>query len=173
MQQLSNNIHCLKAKAIEEISLLTLKKGEKIIVSFSEIPPIAGFPFKINLIQDQLGNIRSHFKQWDTQYDMNGWKNGIYDLNRLRVIADSYYFSKPEREELERILTNIKSKKLPKNLQNYNAIPLDASNWQLKITTNKIDVNYKWKVAIDDVAIFIPLIALLVKLSMINSKRAI
>ena len=173
MEQLSNNIHCLMAKAIEEVSIVALKEDEKLIISLSEFPAIAGFPFKVILIQDQQGTIKSYFKQWDAQYDMNRWKLGIYNLDRLRIITDSYCFSESEKEKLEIILSNIKSKKLPKDLQNYNAIPLDSSDWQLKIATNEIDVNYTWKVAIEDIAIFIPLIVLIARLCMNKSKRAI
>jgi len=70
-------------------------------------------------------------------------------------------------------LAEIKAKVPPQNLDNKKAIVLDGSDWELKINTSKIDVCYKWTVAAKDIAIFVPLIEMIVQLCVRTSKRKI
>src|SRR6218665_1446930 len=93
MERLSNDVKAVMKEAVVEIESFDLKFGEKIIAYFSELPPIKGFPYKIILVQNPDGTIHSRFRQWDTKYNFQQWANGIYNLDRLRIITDEKILS--------------------------------------------------------------------------------
>jgi len=158
MEQFSNDIHELRARAREEVFSFDIKTDEKTIVLFSEFPLIKGFPYVIVLIENEKGEIRSAFRQWDTKYDCDRWKNGIYNLDRLRIITDEHFFSSSETKKIHGIISDIKDKELPDSLHNSEVVVLDGSEWRLKIETCNIQVDYKWEAATDDIQVFVPLI---------------
>ena len=127
MEKLSNNItNLLKASQVE-IEAFVITESDQIIVSFSEIPSVAGFPYKIAIIEDKNGNIRMESRQWDTEYDLNRWSNGIYNLDRLRIITKNKPLTYPQQEQLNTLLTDLSCKQLPKSINDDSAIVLDLS----------------------------------------------
>lgn len=93
MERFSNNINTVINEAEIEIENFNLKDGEKIIAYFSETPTIKGFPYKIILAENSDGIIHSRFRQWDTTYNFTQWTNGIYNLDRLKIIIDKKILS--------------------------------------------------------------------------------
>ena len=164
MEKFSNSITELYQTAKAELSLFQLEKNEKTIAYFSQFPAIAGFPFRINLSQDSTGRIFSHFRQWDTAYDMKRWHRGIYNLSRLRIIAAERLLSESEVFNFQRVIIDLKNKTLPQKLHNDSAIVLDGVDWELGITTENIHVHYKWRAATTEIDLFVPLIELLLTL---------
>lgn len=171
MERFSNDIHELRAAAEAEVSLVEVKKDEKVIVLFAEFPSIKGFPFAIVLLENAQGEIRSSFRQGDTQYDCKRWKNGIYNLDRLRITTNEYLFSSSETEEVHSIIADIRTKNIPKSLRNTEVVVLDGSEWRLKIETSSIEVDFSWEAATDDIEIFVPLIELLEQLCSIRPNK--
>ncbi len=158
MEKLTNNIHELLKTGTQEIKLFNLAKGDKIILYFSEIHPIKGFPYKNIIIEDKNGNLSSNFRQWDSAYDFKRWKNGIYNLDRLRIITDKKQFSENEKENLAEKIAELKKYQLPKNISKEKALILDNSLFKFGINYSNIKINYQWKAATGDVNLIIPLI---------------
>jgi len=162
MEKLSNDIQDLKKRAKKEINAFTVAL-DKTIIRFSEYPTIAGFPFNILVFKSKENKIKSMLRQWDTSYDLERWNNGIYNLDRLRIITHTHELLATENMALNAELNILENRKLPKSICNTSAIALDGSDFDLIIQTELVFVNYKWRVATNDVNLFIPMIELMKK----------
>lgn len=164
LEQLSNNFNDLRRRAEKEVEDIQLNAGDTVLVYFSKFPSIAGFPFRIALIQTIEGELRHKVRTWDTAYDMKRWKNGIYNLGRLRIICEEKSLSAQNSAKIENILDEIAIKELPKNLHNSQGILLDSSEWKLGISTTNLNAEYSWRAANRHIEIFEPLIESLLQL---------
>jgi len=159
MERLSNDILILIKRAKTEINDFNIVI-DKTIVQFSEYPTIAGFPFSILVFKSKEGKVKSMLRQWDTAYDMKRWENGIYNLDRLRIITHTHEFLASEIEALNVELSSLENHRLPKDIANASAIAIDGSDFELVIQTKPV-INYKWSVATNKINLFIPLIELI------------
>lgn len=171
MERISNNIDKLRNSARFEIENFALKPEEKVIAYFSEFPSIAGFPFKIVLIENQTGVVHSKFRQWDTEYDFNRWDNGIYNLDRLRILSEEKVLSKQDTANLKKWLWEFEGKNIPLSIQNDKALVLDGSEWKFGICFGNYEIDYRWTAATDDIELFIPIIELMKKQHTTKNKR--
>ncbi len=158
MERLSNNNTELISSAKLEIQSFELAPEEKIIAYFSEFHLIVGFPYKIALIEDQHGNIRSSFRQWDTAYDLKRWHNGIYNLDRLRIITDEKSLAEPDLRILKQLLMDLENETLPQSIQSEGGIVIHGYEWQFGIDFNNAKINYQWTAATDDIELFVSII---------------
>lgn len=163
MERFSNSTDVLMNEAKIEIENFDLKNGEKIIAYFSEIPIIKGFPYKIVLIENADGTVDSRFRQWDTEYDFTRWDNGIYNLDRLRIITDEKLLSEIDTTLLKEQLIKLEQIELPKNIQNEKALTLDPSIWKFGFILKNKNIDYTWKAATEDINLFVPIIELMRK----------
>ena len=161
MERLSNSYEELQKAAKRELENFSLKTGEKVIAYFSEFPSIAGFPFKIVLVENAEGAIYSSFRQWDTEYDFTRWSNGIYNLDRLRIITDRKFLSPSDTTCVKIWLMDMWRIELPETLQNDKAIVLDGADWTFGFHSDNLEVEYKWRAANADIELFVPWIELM------------
>ncbi|MCI5056571.1 MAG: hypothetical protein MRY83_10715 [Flavobacteriales bacterium] len=161
MERISNSIDELRKAAELEINNFDLRSNEKVIAHFSEIPLIAGFPFKIILIKGSNEKIYSSFRQWDTEYDFGRWDNGIYNLNRLRIITETKRLVDSDIESLGELFIDLHRNELPLTVEKRNAIILDSSSWEFGISYDGINASYKWRAATEDIELFVPFIELM------------
>lgn len=127
MEKFSNSTEALMNEAKIEIENFDIKDGEKIIAYFFEIPTIKGFPYKIILVENYEGIIYSRFRQWDTKYDFARWTNGIYNLDRMRIIVEENILSETESALLKEYLSQLGKIQLPEDINKENVILLDGS----------------------------------------------
>lgn len=163
MEELSNDYHKVLKRAEMEVSDFSPPPEEKMIASFS-VFPFFGFTHKIFLLQNEAGDFRSIFKQWDTEYDMGKWQTGIYNLDRLRIVSNEHLLSNRENEQLKEILQQLEKTPLPGSLNKANAIVVDGADFYLNIHHHKILKEYYWRAASDEIEKFEDLIEFLVKL---------
>lgn len=168
---ISNNIYELRESARLEIENFELKPGEKVITHFSEFPSIAGFPFGMVLIEKSDGTIYSSFRQWDTEYDLIRWNNGIYNLDRLRIITDKKNIIESDQENLKNWILKLEKTNLPQSIQNEKALVLDGSDWKFGICFENSNIDYKWKVSTDAIELFVPIIELMKNQHKTKNKR--
>lgn len=161
MERFSNDIYALINEAEIEIENFDVKDGEKIIAYLSETPPISGFPYKIILVENADGMICSKFRQWDTEYDFTRWDNGIYNLDRLRIITEENILSETESALLKEHLSQMEKIQLPKDINKENVIILDCSLWKFGFILKNKNIDYTWKVATEDINLFFPLMDLM------------
>lgn len=158
MEKLSNDIDELRKVSKMEIENFAISDNERMLMYFLEFPSIAGFPYKIVLIKEDSGNIRIAFRQWDTEYDGKRWSNGIYNLDRLRIMESGRYLSQAETEHFNHLILNLVGEELPKSINDKSALVLDGYNWEFGINYSGINVDYQWKVANTQIELFAPLI---------------
>ena len=163
MERISNDIKAVMEAAEAEIENFDLQYGEKIIAYFSQIPPIKGFPYKIILVEDADGIIYSGFRQWDTAYNFSQWENGVYNLDRLRIITDKTMLSETDTVLLKKELLKLEQISLPESIQNEKALILDASEWKFGVSLANKNIDYTWKSPTEDIKLFVPIIELLRK----------
>lgn len=161
MERFSNSTEALMNEAKIEIENFDLKHGEKIITYLSEISSISGFPYKIILVENTDGMICSRFRQWDTEYDFARWGNGIYNLDRLRIITEENILSEANTILLKEHLVKLEQVELPENIQNEKALTLYSSTWKFGVCLANKNIDYTWKVATEDINIFVPIIELM------------
>ncbi len=161
MERFSNSTEALMNEAEIEIGKFDLRDGEKILAYFSEIPTIKGFPYKIILVENYEGIIYSRFRQWDTAYNFTQWSNGIYNLDRLRIIVDENVLSKTEYTLLKEHLSELEKIKLPESINKEKAIILDGSLWKFGFILKNKNIDYTWRAATEDINLFAPLIDLM------------
>lgn len=162
-ERITSNKEALIEKAQKEIDAFTIKQ-ENILCYFSELPSIAGFPFKIIVFQNKEGEFHSQFRQWDTAYDFDRWHLGVYNLDRLRIIEQEIQLSAKQQQNLHQILKNLSSQQLPTSIDKKNVITLDVSEFKLGIHLPNLQGDYTWRVATKEIELFIPLIDLLLSL---------
>ncbi|GAA5097316.1 hypothetical protein GCM10023210_32240 [Chryseobacterium ginsengisoli] len=161
MERFSNITEALMNEAKIEIESFDIKDGEKIIAYFSEIPSISGFPYKIILVENSDGIVYARFRQWDTEYDFTRWDNGVYNLDRLRIITDEKILSQTESALLKEYLSQLEKIHLPENINKENVIILDSSLWKFGFILKNKNIDYTWKAATEDINVFVPLINLM------------
>lgn len=161
MERFSNSTEALMNEAEIEIGKFDLKDGEKIIVYFSEIPTIKGFPYKIILVENSAGIIYSRFRQWDTKCDFARWTNGIYNLDRMRIIVEENILSETESALLKEYLSQLGKIQLPEDINKENVILLDGSLWKFGFILKNKNIDYTWRAATEDINLFVPLIDLM------------
>ncbi|WP_400078144.1 hypothetical protein [Winogradskyella sp. R77965] len=157
MERLSNDINILRERARKEVNTFNAAI-DKTIIRFFEYPSIAGFPYCILIIRNKENKLISMFRQWDTAYDMQRWNNSIYNLDRLRIISHKHELLESEIITLNAELNSLENHKLPKTISDTSVTVLDGSDFELMIQSKIICKNYKWRVATDDIDLFIPLI---------------
>lgn len=163
MERLTNDDQAVYQAAQIEIDQFDLKEGEKIIAYFSEVPPIRGFPYKIIIIETPDGTIFSRFRQWDTEYNFSQWTNGIYNLDRLRIITDEKKLSESDIALLKEQLLKLKQIQLPESIRNETAIILDCSEWKFGFLLADKNIDYTWRAATEAIELFVPIIELIRK----------
>lgn len=161
MERISSDIHALLNEAKFEVENFELGDDEKLIAYFSEFPSIAGFPFRIVFIQKADGTVHSRFRQWDTAYDYKRWDNGVYNLDRLRIITEQKVLSTSEKEILKQCLLKLEGIQLPLSIKDEKALVLDGSDWKFGINHGSIKVDFAWKAATNDLDLFVSIIALM------------
>lgn len=161
MERFSNSTEALMNEAEIEIENFDIKDGEKIITYFSEIPSISGCPYKIILVENSDGIVYSRFRKWDTEYDFTRWNNGIYNLDRLRIITAEKILSQIESALLKEYLSQLEKIQLPKDINKENVILLDGSLWKFGFSLANKDVDYTWKAATEDINLFFSLMDLM------------
>jgi DNA mismatch repair ATPase MutL len=161
MERFSNSEEAVIREAEIEIQNFDLKDGEKIIAYFSKLPSISGFPYKIILVENFDGIVYSRFRQWDTEYDFTRWDNGIYNLDRLRIIVDEKILSQTESALLKEYLSQLEKIQLPEHINKENAIILDGSLWKFGFILKNKNIDYSWKAATEDINLFVPIIELM------------
>lgn len=161
MEQLSTDYLKLLERAQEELRLFQFQEEEELIATFERVPRIAGFPYRIALVKRLDETFHAAFRQWDTAHDMNRWSNGIYNLDRLRIIEHSYAFTPAQQLEIRGLLAQLSTIDLPDSLNDQDAIVLDGATWNLTIVYKEVDLNYTWRAATDDIRHFEPLIEML------------
>jgi len=160
METLSNDIMVLQERAKKEVKAFAVSI-EETIIKFSEYPTIAGFPYSVLIIKSKETKVKSMLRQWDTAYDTKRWNNGIYNLDRLRIITHTHELLASETASLNVELCSLKDYKLPKSICNASPIALDGSDFELIIQTKPVSINYKWRVATNYINLFIPIIELI------------
>lgn len=161
MEIFSNDIQALMNAVEIEIENFNLKDGEKIIAYFSEIPTIKGFPYKIVLVESSDGIIHSEFRQWDTAYNFTQWTNGIYNLDRLRIIIDKKILSETDTAILKKQFSKLEQIKLPNSIRDEKAIILDGSTWKFGVSLLNKNFDYTWKATTGDINLFESVIELI------------
>lgn len=161
MERITSDIHTLLNEAKLEVDNFVLAENENLIAYFSEYPSISGFPFRIACVEKTDGTVHSRFRQWDTEYDFTRWENGVYNLDRLRIISDEKVLSALDQEKLVHFFRKLEEIQLPQSLKDENALVLDGSDWSLGLKYGTLEINYSWKVATTDLALFVPLIELM------------
>lgn len=161
MERFSNSTEALMNEAKIEIEKFDLKEEEKIIAYFSEIPSMSGFPYKIILVENPDGIVYSRFRQWDTEYDFTRWDNGIYNLDRLRIIIDKKILSETDTAILKKQFSKLEQIKLPNSIRDEKAIILDGSTWKFGVSLSNKSIDYTWKATTEDINLFEPIIELI------------
>ncbi|MFC5875693.1 hypothetical protein SAMN05443633_103322 [Chryseobacterium arachidis] len=161
MERFSNRIEALMSEAKIEIENFALKNGENIIAYLSELPSMSGFPYKIILVENSEGIVYSRFRQWDTEYDFTRWDNGIFNLDRLRIITEENILSKTESALLKEHLSQLEKIQLPENINEENVIILDSSLWKFGFILKNKNIDYTWKAATEDINLFSPILDLM------------
>lgn len=161
MKRFSNSTEALMNEAEIEIGKFDLRDGEKTLAYFSEIPTIKGFLYKIILVENYEGITYSRFRQWDTKYDFTRWTNGIYNLDRLRIIVEENILSEIESALLKEHLLQLEKIKLPESIQKEKAIILDGSTWKFGVILKNKNIHYTWKTATEDINLFVPIMDLM------------
>lgn len=158
MERITSDPQALKQAAETEVKQFELAMAENIFASFSAFPSIAGFPHSIALIRDANGKLTSRFRQWDTAYNMQQWKTGVYNLDRLRIITDQKMLTHDEQSTVTHLLKTLKNLALPQTLHNSKGITLDGCDWELHLDFESLQVDYRWRAATEDIQLFVPLI---------------
>ncbi len=158
MERLTNDISKLLEAAKQEIQDFVVGENEQILVVFSEFPSVVGMPYQIVLINDNQGAVRFCLRAWDKEYDLIRWKNGIYNLDRLRIIEKEHLLLSEELQGWKDYLSHLKTQELPNTLEEDRFIRLDGSDFELQIQTEEIKVHYKWGIAKKEIQLFAPLI---------------
>lgn len=161
MERISNSLEELRKSAKFEIENFDLKPEEKVIAYFSEFPSIAGFPYKIVLVESDNGTIFSKFRQWDTKYDFDRWDQGIYNLDRLRILSETKILSESDTNIFRKWLFELDSEELPQSIKDEKAIVLDGSDWEFGICLENTKVDYQWKAVTNAIDLFVPIIELM------------
>jgi hypothetical protein len=157
MERLSNRYPDLLQEVEKELYSLDLRKTEKCIVTYSEIPWFPGHQFSISLISDTQNNsLRVIKKSWDNEYDLKRFSSGIYNLDRLCIKTETVKLSLKLMEECKRIFNSITI--VPETLEKTGYIMLDGIQYKLKIENDKIHKNYEWKIENEDIEHFRPLL---------------
>lgn len=164
MERFTNNIHEVFKVARTEINTFELAASDQILAYFAEFPPIKGFPFKILVIKKADGTFYSQFRQWDTAYDFKRWKQGIYNLDRLRIIQESLQLNPTDQAFLLEQMKLLDKIDLPRSINKTDALVLDSSDWELGILGITHEIHYKWKVPTEAIELFVPLIEFILKL---------
>ncbi|MFC3159407.1 hypothetical protein ACFOEQ_13575 [Chryseobacterium arachidis] len=122
---------------------------------------MSGFPYKIILVENSEGIVYSRFRQWDTEYDFTRWDNGIFNLDRLRIITEENILSKTESALLKEHLSQLEKIQLPENINEENVIILDSSLWKFGFILKNKNIDYTWKAATEDINLFSPILDLM------------
>lgn len=150
MERLTNNIFDVFEQAQQEVSTLQLNQTEKVVICFSEFPPIKGNHYTCCFIEE---NQKYYYvkKQWDTEYDLahKKWaEQGIYNLDRLRIVTTKKHLSSTQQNTLISYLKELNNKELPTSIHNQNAIVLDGSTYHIQIQYQQTTCDYQWKAAL-------------------------
>lgn len=153
MERLTNNILDIFEQAKQEVSTLQLNQTEKVVICFSEFPPIKGNHYTCYLIEE---NQKYYYvkKQWDTEYDLvhKKWaEQGIYNLDRLRIVTKKKHLSSTQQNTLITYLKVLNEKELPVSIHNQNAIVLDGSTYYLQIQHQQTICDYQWKAVLSTI----------------------
>ncbi|MEM8887180.1 MAG: hypothetical protein AAGD28_04265 [Bacteroidota bacterium] len=165
MERITNDMQRLFEEARKEITDFSLAEGETMICSLYEYPAIVGQPYQMVLILDQHNKMRFSSRSWDRTYDLIRWKEGIYNLDRLRILEKDMLLIESQTKKLRTELEKIATKNLPQSLEKEGALVLDGSEWRLHINWNKLELNYEWKASNEGLAIFLPLIESLLSIA--------
>ncbi|MFK7908264.1 MAG: hypothetical protein AB8B69_24250 [Chitinophagales bacterium] len=157
-ERFSNSISKLQEAAKGEIQAFVIEEKEQVILAFLEFPSAVGNPYQIVLVENEESMMRFCFRVWDKKYDLIRWKNGIYNLDRLRIVVKEHLLSQEEMQRLKTYFAHLKTQELPNILENDAFIRLDGSDFELKIQTEEMGVHYKWGIATEDIQLFAPLI---------------
>lgn len=165
MERITNDIQKLFEEARREITDFSLSEGEQIIYSLSEYPAIVDLPFQMVIIQDHMGKMKYSSRTWDRNYDLIRWKEGIYNLDRLRILSQDKQLSLDQAEKLLAELKKISKSSLADSLAKKGVIVLDGSEWELKLAYESLNRTFKWNTPNEQIEIFLPLIEWMLGLS--------
>ncbi|WP_347069567.1 hypothetical protein [Flavobacterium sp. WV_118_3] len=163
MERLTNDAMAVMRAAEIEVESFDLKDGEKILAYFAQFPSIGGFPYKIIIVENPNGTIRSAFRLWDTEYNYSQWPSGIYNLDRLRIVTGEKILPEADTILLKEQLSKLESIALPESIRNENGIILDGSDWKFGFRLPHKNVDYTWRAATDAIELFVPIIELIRK----------
>ena len=165
MERLSNKYSDLHNELKVELASLDLDTNEQCAIKYSEIPWFPGGPLSLSIVEDKFTNVYKLIeKTWDNEYDLKRFSTGVFNLDRLCIRTRSIQISVEKQKECQNLIRNISF--VPETLERQDYIMLDGIDYELAITTNAIDKNFKWKLATDDIKYFETLITFMKSLAL-------
>ena len=150
MERLSNSYQELINQVRQEFQAVELNDHEYLLISYSEIPWFPGGQFCISVISTTKNNHLRLVKQmWDSEYDLNRFSSGVYNLDRLCIKKTAGEISETQQNLLINIINSISQ--LPDTLNDESYITLDGIDYQLTLNTPNANKEYQWKVATKDI----------------------
>jgi hypothetical protein len=157
MERLSNNYQDLIKQVRQEFNIVELEGGENLLAKYSEIPWFPGGQFCISIISNAEGNGAKLVKKvWDSDYDLNRFSVGIYNLDRLCIKKEEINLATAQYNELEILLNSITQ--LPHTLNDESYTVLDGIEYDLTVNTKQERHQYQWRVPKSEIMHFNSLI---------------
>jgi len=143
MELLSNDMSKIWQRAREELS----ERCSNTWVFYTEIPHFHN-EFSIFVEEDESNHFKMVTRFWDKIYDLKKYQQlGILNLDRLRIVEKTLFFSEKQNERFLELLKILQSKGLPERMEDEDILVLDGCEYKLYFSNPLIQKEYRWRIA--------------------------